>query len=117
MVRSPDLPPPLPWYVSFSSASLDGRSDWLPGSLFLNHPSTFFFLRNGDEKIEEGRHLRDGERITPGNDDDPQPDAERVAVQAADVVLSGEACDDGGGSWSTAQPRRKKTKEELVQEF
>ena len=64
--RSPEAPPPLQWPASFSSAFLDGRSDWRPGSLFLDRPHNFFFLRNVDGKIEEGRLLRSGEWISLG---------------------------------------------------
>ncbi|XP_044344724.1 uncharacterized protein [Triticum aestivum] len=65
--RSPDPPPPMRWAATFSSAFLDGRTDWRPGSLFLDRPA-FCFLRNGDDKIEEGRHLRTGERIQSGTE-------------------------------------------------
>lgn len=164
-MRPPEAPPPLRWSASFSSASLNGRSDWRPGSLFLDRPHNFFFLRNSDGKIEEGRLLRDGEWISPGiemvlvdcvvrvghrvfpnqrrltlapgalssaslspgsgsrfemlavDEDVVQPGEGSVAVQAANETLAGEENADGEGTWSMVQPRRKKTKEELVQEF
>lgn len=40
---------------------------------------------------------------------------EHVAVQAASLVMSGDAQADGGGAWSVFH--RRKSKEELVQEF
>lgn len=43
-----------------------GRSG-TTGSLFLDRPD-FCFLRNSDGKIEEGRHLRKGERIQSGSE-------------------------------------------------
>jgi hypothetical protein len=44
-------------------------------------------------------------------------DADRVATQVVDAVLSGDWCDDDGGQWSIVKSRRRKTKEEIVQEF
>ncbi|KAM3329058.1 hypothetical protein ACQJBY_026241 [Aegilops geniculata] len=44
------------------------------------------------------------------------PEAEGVAVQAANMVLSQADHDEEGGPW-TSVSRRKKSKEELVQEF
>lgn len=41
---------------------------------------------------------------------------EHVAVKAASMILSDEGLADGGAVWSTVS-RRRKTKEELVQEF
>lgn len=67
MVRSPNPPPPLRWAVTFSSAFLDGRTDWRPNSFFLDWPD-FCFLWNSDGKIEEGRHLHAGERIQSGTE-------------------------------------------------
>lgn len=51
------------------------------------------------------------------NEDAVQPGDCPVAVQAANEVLAGEKNVDSDGTWSTVQPRRRKTKEELVQEF
>ena len=173
MGRPPETPPPLRWAVTFSTAFLDGRLEWRVGSLYLDRPD-FYFLRNSDGKIEEGRHLRPGERISTGNemvlldcvvrvgarvlpdrrrltlapgdlspamaasssgsrfnvlaelqvgedgDEASAVDAssgkEHVAMKAASMILSDGGLADGGAAWSTVS-RRRKTKEELVQEF
>ncbi|KAE8786333.1 hypothetical protein D1007_39840 [Hordeum vulgare] len=150
---------------------LDGRLEWHIGSLFLDRPD-FCFLWNSDGKIEEGRHLRDRERISSGNEmvlfdcvvragarvfpdrrpltlasgdlsttmaafsygsrfnvlgepqvgEDGENDSavatssgkKHVAMKAASMIPSNET--DGGVAWSIVS-RRKKKKEELVQEF
>lgn len=168
MTRLPEPPPPLRWSATFSSAPFDGRMDWRPGSLFLDRPHNFFFLRDDGGKIVEGRLLREKEWILPGLEMVPVdglirlghrvfparrrltlapgaiatgsgsvarspaagsrfellaidegadlPDAEGVAVQAANMVLPQADHDVEDGPWSSVS-RRKKSKEELMQEF
>ena len=172
-MKPPETAPPLQWAATFSTAFLDGRLEWRVGSLYLDRPD-LCFLRNSDGKIEEGRRLRDGERISSGNEmvlldcvvrvgarvlpgrrrltlapgglsptmaasssgsrsgvlaepqvgeDGEEASAvaassgeEHVAVKAASMILLAESPADGGAAWSTVS-RRRKTKEELVQEF
>ncbi|KAE8813702.1 hypothetical protein D1007_09207 [Hordeum vulgare] len=67
MLRPSDPSPTLRWAASFSNTGLDGSPEWHDGSLYLDRPG-ICFLRDGDGKIVEGRHLRSNERIQRGSD-------------------------------------------------